>query len=53
MEAGSPEELNMRPDKQPETHEGDPKGKREGKVLPKGSMCLESMQLCKTKPRKL
>lgn len=31
--AGAPEELKMRPDKQAETHEGDPNGKREGRVL--------------------
>lgn len=32
--AGALEELEMRPDKQAETHEGDPNGKREEKVLP-------------------
>lgn len=32
--AGTSEEPKMRPDKQAETHEGDPNGKREGNVLP-------------------
>lgn len=31
---GALEELEMRPDRQAETHEGDPNGKREEKLLP-------------------
>lgn len=51
-EVGSQEELNMRPDKQPETHEGDPTGKREEGYCLKGPMCLGSMRY-KTKLRNL
>lgn len=43
-EAGSPEKQNMSPDKQPETHEGDPNGKREGGSRLRGPVCFGSMQ---------